>query len=376
MFGSSMLDIAVGVLFIFLLMSVLATALNEIILSFMNLRGKFLYRGIKALFNETDATRNLVTKIYEHGQVCGLYEGDSLPTGKHMPAYIPSKNFALALLGILEDGSAAQPANAAPAGLGNNSPLNNAAAATTSPAGTPAANASPVQVAAHGGPAQTAAQAAAAQAAAAAATTALVFHNIEKTIKAMVAAGPPFAKVGKTLGAMVVTADNDLKKLQKSIEDWYNSGMDRVSGWYKYHTQKWLFGVGLAMAIALNANTVKVVHQLSVDPTMRQAIVAAASNAKAPAGSNGAPEIDTAIRKANSAFADLDGLGLPIGWHGRLAWQGPSHGLLVLVGWLCTAVAVSLGAPFWFDLLNKIMVIRSTVKPAEKSGTEASKDKA
>ena len=44
------------------------------------------------------------------------------------------------------------------------------------------------------------------------------------------------------------------------------------------------------------------------------------------------------------------------------------------VGWLFTAFAISLGAPFWFDMLNKIMVIRSTVKPEEKSKTEGSKD--
>ena len=48
--------------------------------------------------------------------------------------------------------------------------------------------------------------------------------------------------------------------------------------------------------------------------------------------------------------------------------------LLVFVGWLMTALAVSLGAPFWFDSLNKLIVVRSTVKPQEKSGTESSKD--
>ena len=30
-----------------------------------------------------------------------------------------------------------------------------------------------------------------------------------------------------------------------------------------------------------------------------------------------------------------------------------------------------LGAPFWFDVLNRLMVIRSTVKPKEKSPDEA-----
>ncbi|MFN2598074.1 MAG: hypothetical protein ABR563_12915, partial [Pyrinomonadaceae bacterium] len=49
--------------------------------------------------------------------------------------------------------------------------------------------------------------------------------------------------------------------------------------------------------------------------------------------------------------------------------------LLKLFGLFLTGLAISQGAPFWFDLLNKFMVIRSTVKPKEKSPDEASKDK-
>ena len=45
-----------------------------------------------------------------------------------------------------------------------------------------------------------------------------------------------------------------------------------------------------------------------------------------------------------------------------------------VLGWLLTGCAVSLGAPFWFDLLNKFVVVRSTVKPFEKSADEKSKD--
>jgi hypothetical protein len=41
---------------------------------------------------------------------------------------------------------------------------------------------------------------------------------------------------------------------------------------------------------------------------------------------------------------------------------------------LITAIALSLGAPFWFDVLNKFMVVRSTIKPHEKSQSESSKD--
>ena len=48
--------------------------------------------------------------------------------------------------------------------------------------------------------------------------------------------------------------------------------------------------------------------------------------------------------------------------------------LVSIPGWVMTALAISLGAPFWFDTLNKFMVVRSTVKPREKSQAEASKD--
>jgi hypothetical protein len=45
-----------------------------------------------------------------------------------------------------------------------------------------------------------------------------------------------------------------------------------------------------------------------------------------------------------------------------------------VLGWLVTAVAIMLGAPFWFDILNRLMVIRATVKPSEKSPDEPSVD--
>jgi hypothetical protein len=73
-----------------------------------------------------------------------------------------------------------------------------------------------------------------------------------------------------------------------------------------------------------------------------------------------------------SNLAELNALGLPIGLH--KTDLDPPMVLRHLPGWLLTALAVSLGAPFWFDLLNKFMVVRSTVKPDEKSGQEASKD--
>lgn len=138
-------------------------------------------------------------------------------------------------------------------------------------------------------------------------------------------------------------------------------------------------------------------------------------------GSQREPGLPDIKREVDAAVVQLSALGLPVGWRyydqaldddalDRLArdsriagdreqkrrrylveqrvlprWSGAtptdwardwwdqfaSH----LLGWLFTAFAISFGAPFWFDTLNKIMVIRSTVKPREKSGDEGSEDR-
>jgi hypothetical protein len=66
-------------------------------------------------------------------------------------------------------------------------------------------------------------------------------------------------------------------------------------------------------------------------------------------------------------------LGLPIGWNMDDPQTIPNTlggGGTKLLGWILTAFAISLGAPFWFDLRNKFIVTRSTVRPKEKSPKE------
>ena len=104
MFGSSVLDIAIGAIFVFLLLSVFATVVNELVFSFLNMRGRELLQGVAILLDDTAKT-GLVNKIYNNGQVFGLFEGTFDPTKKgKLPSYIPSKNFALALLESVADG--------------------------------------------------------------------------------------------------------------------------------------------------------------------------------------------------------------------------------------------------------------------------------
>lgn len=333
MFGSSVIDIAIGIVFVFLLLSLIASTINEMIRSIFNARGKDLLRGLKMLLNDEKAT-GLVSEVYNHGLVFGLFEGDFNPEKpRTLPSYIPAQNFAAALIDVvLKNGDARE---------GQDSML-----------------------------------------------TAL--RSAAQTL----AADSSKAKVAKPLIAMIDAAGADTEKLKKSIEDWYKSAMDRVSGRYKYRTQWYLLVLGTLLTIALNVDTLVVARHLSNDAALRQSLVAAAQET----AKNPSPDQQKNPKPTDQAIKNninhLQTLGLPIGWLSSAqlpkddgdpdqrvwpkvgkwpAWVGgslhkwPSIIVFHFWGWLLTAVAVSLGAPFWFDILNKFMVARSTVKPGQKS---------
>jgi hypothetical protein len=201
-------------------------------------------------------------------------------------------------------------------------------------------------------------------------------------------------KAVEALLTLLIDAKNDakadylrLQQLQTNLENWYNDAMDRVSGWYKRYTQNVLMIIGLGLAIAFNVSSVRIAHTLWIDRDARQGMVDAANdylkaNPTLPTGTGSlADQMKTSVQAVNQVSAELL---LPLGWRFSpsqyVDWwkQYPvamsGDALVVLIGWLITAGALSLGASFWFDTLNKIMVIRNTVKPEEKSQTEGSKD--
>ena len=391
MIGSTIIDVAIGIVFLFLLVSLFASTLNEIVLSFLNMRGRDLLRGLKELLGDKHGT-GLVQQLYSHGLIFGLFKGDyTAGKGGNLPSYIPARSFALAMMDLIPKLSTAQ-AGSTPA-------------APTPGAPTPAAP-QPSYVA----------SAAVSGARGATATINPDQPNddiLEPLRKAVLNLDP---KVRGPLLAMIDAAEKDPSNLRQNLENWFNSTMDRVSGWYKYRTQWFLFGIGMVLAATMNIDTLVIARHLSTDSSLRQALVAAASDAakqplprqistpdqaaKAQAASATATQPNTQTppssgasdgtgSKQSAQTMDLDQLtakiaklGLPIGWpepqEGKsvfemLSWYmslAPQH----LGGWFLTALAASLGAPFWFDILNKFMVVRSTVKPREKSHDEKAKD--
>ncbi|HEY8972662.1 MAG TPA: hypothetical protein VIN75_00490, partial [Burkholderiaceae bacterium] len=206
--------------------------------------------------------------------------------------------------------------------------------------------------------------------------------------------------LARTVIAGIDYANGDIAKVRQAVEQWFDGAMDRASGWYKRRTQALLFTIGLLTAVVLNVDALHILHRLTHDKTFRDVVVSRAAAAKPPA-SAGAGDEHAAMTLAR---AELDAVTMPIGWESPTTpgaesqlWptqfcsasaddtgalsetctfgRNPVYAVVRMgLGWLVTALAVMLGAPFWFDVLNRIMVIRSTVKPHEKSPEEPSQD--
>jgi hypothetical protein len=78
-------------------------------------------------------------------------------------------------------------------------------------------------------------------------------------------------------------AGGDAVRFRKAAETWYDQAMDRLSGWYKRQTQIVLWSLGLIFALVLNVDTIRIADTLWHDQTLRQIIVAHAQSATSPA---------------------------------------------------------------------------------------------
>jgi hypothetical protein len=308
MFGSQVLEVMIGLLLIYLALSVACSGIKEVIASLLALRAKTLKSAIANMLQDSDLTR----EIFQHPLISG-----TAPPGQ-MPSYISARDFATALFDVI---------------------------AATVPASPPA------------GPG------AAADGATASAQAALqdVLDGISKLP----------APLRKTLGGFIKQAHGDLGAAQLRTQAWFDDTMQRVSGWYKRTAQKVIFCVAVAVCLALNADTFGMAKELWSDEAVRTALVSEDSiriqvtaAVRAAASNNGGNESVLGELK-NEIQA---GQSLPLGWSREaegwrsslLRWPG---GLAKLLGILVTSFAILLGAPFWFDLLNTVINLRLTGEP-------------
>jgi hypothetical protein len=194
----------------------------------------------------------------------------------------------------------------------------------------------------------------------------------------------PSGKLREVLGGTLTRAGSDLDRWREGIEAWFDDKMDRVSGWYGRRTRWWLFIYGILIVLVLNADTALIARTLWGDATLRDAIVA---QAQATAGTGGTPEPcqDPGPACVARQLENVKALDLPLGWPDLRVgdWTGSDYQdearvphneaevILKILGLLVTAAALTLGAPFWFDLLNKITNFRVSGPPPKRSTDEA-----
>ena len=172
----------------------------------------------------------------------------------------------------------------------------------------------------------------------------------------------PKGDLKTALSALVDDADGKAKAVRKNLEAWFDSSMNRVSGWYKRKAQKILLLMAGIVTMSLNVDAVEVAKAAWTNPTLRAALVAQAE---------GVDRSDHLAIKDQMEALGIDGM--PIGWDqwSRRFREAGTRWPEVLgqsvVGWLITILAASLGAPFWFDGLQKLLNVRSAGKrPAAK----------
>lgn len=183
----------------------------------------------------------------------------------------------------------------------------------------------------------------------------------------------------RSLLAMIDQAQGRLETFQRSVEDWFDAEMGRISGWYKRWAQAVLLVVGLVVAVLANIDTLSVTHTLWVDAPVRAAVVAEATSGTLCSQLTDPQQRQDCAAKEIGVVASS---GVPIGPQRGcgLSNLGSCFGssitvdnrlgavLLKLIGWLVTAIAISFGAPFWFDALSRLGNLRSTgPKPAGSS---------
>lgn len=158
-----------------------------------------------------------------------------------------------------------------------------------------------------------------------------------------------------TLLTMVKHVEKDRDHLRAVIEQWFDDTMARVSGWYKRQAQIILCLIAVAVTIGLNVNTVSIAERTIHDSSLRTYLVDQATKEKPEAGKD---KIGQRITKAHTA-------GLPFGWHEEKNNPAKVGGHVgrAIAGWLLTIVALSLGAPFWFDALSRLARLRTTGVP-------------
>ena len=378
--ASNIIDIAIGVSFIFVVLSVIASAVTEAISTVLSLRAVTLRRSIERLLKD----RTITAKLYAHPLIDGLTSDDDSD-----PAYIPSELFARALVDVIAAWDDENDRINPPEHWGM---LKSIVVIPWRAVRRFVRNLWPRANATSEAPK-------------------VLITDLEQLRARFTNVKGIDPAVRAALSALL--ADERVKTHDEAIHriaKWFDQTMEGVGGWYKRSVTLLIAVVAMFIAVGLNVDAFVVVDSLSKDAVVRQSVATLVSesvkqNSEDIQTVQGSITDRKALTQASAEEAarleqerktgellrkrvvtlkhSLDSLGVPMGWPAGTQWFCRPDGgepcdqrLLPVTfwgwarrvaGWIFTAVAMSLGAPFWFDLLNKFINLRAAAPPPAKA---------
>ena len=442
----SILDVAIGTIFVFLLFSIVVTALNELVLTAFDKRADFLRLGLGELLSDPqhdkitgyrDKARKLLTEKWDSYWAWVL--GGLAAVGTVISAAVSAAlgtNFKSSIVGwvifivlaIVISASVARKAGQAKASAGK-AKAGKAAEDKTDADKTDAALAAAPQTInvesifqhplifslskGNSDPAYIRASAFSkamldllmpepGQAGDAAAS----FSALRQGDLSQAISNINNPQLQRSLAALLRSVNGDVDQFKTALEDWFNHSMERVTGWYKRHAQTCLLLLSFSLAVVCNVDAVRIIQTLSKTPNLARSVAAQAeAYTKANPATLPSPAANTAtvLTDFKQDLQTLGKSGIPMGWtedqfqdlgflkpsntHDALAtanapatasgiWsrleKNPSKWYWIalipmLCGWGLTTLAASLGAPFWFDTLQRIMNLRNNGRAPDEN---------
>ena len=291
---TTIIQVAIGVIFVWVTLAVITSQVQEWVASILAWRANFLESAIEQMLGNPEAKN----KLYTHPLIQGLFSN----SGKRKPAGIPQDKFALVLFEEVI-----------------NSGITVADAKNT-------------------------------------------FDNLKKSVAALKAKGE--GNVLQTFAASLDTlligieeksddATHAITEARIRVESWFNDSMDRLGGAYRRRMQITGLIVGITVAAVLNVDTGAIMTTLWKDPIIRQAIVTQAGQLQESDIQPGetAPTVEEIAKNAEK----LNVLSLPIGWSSKNIPTDANGWVGKIVGILLSGMAAAQGAPYWFDIMRKLV---------------------
>jgi hypothetical protein len=191
-------------------------------------------------------------------------------------------------------------------------------------------------------------------------------RNVRAASLQIEAASPQLAGDVRQTIALLQAANSDLVG---KVHTWFDQTIDRVAQRFTAETRALTFAGGLLLAVALQVDTVGLVNRLAADEFLRQAFVNSATTAPRTEP-NASPSIDQQYLRFLADKGLITVATNPTEWRAR--WGGVN-----VVGVLVTGLLLSLGAPFWYSTLGRLLQLRSSIAfkdDDERAARQASGD--